>query len=81
MINPKSVGKSDECIETEEGCLSIPEFHGKTKRYKQVTVEYSDGDFQKHKIEKVDGHLAICSQHEKTSLMGYFRAVQNERRM
>lgn len=38
LINPKIVKKSGE-YETEEGCLSLDGVR-KTKRYKNITVEY-----------------------------------------
>lgn len=42
MINPKITAQSEELIEDEEGCLSVPKEHGIVARPKSVTVEFQD---------------------------------------
>lgn len=62
MINPKIVKKSGGIYETEEGCLSLLGVR-KTKRSNEITVEYCDMSFEKHKAE-FKGYTAQIIQHE-----------------
>jgi peptide deformylase len=68
LINPVIEGREGE-TEFEEGCLSLPEFHTKTKRSAQVIVTGLDLEGQSQKIE-AEGLLAICLQHELDHLQG-----------
>lgn len=69
MINPKIVWKSDEVIESEEGCLSLPLLRETIWRHESVRVEYLDENFEKRNILASD-LLAICLQHEIDHLHG-----------
>lgn len=69
MINPKIVFTSDEQVEMEEGCLSIPGVNAPVKRPKAIRVEYRDEDFKPQTLE-VDGWLARVIQHEYDHLDG-----------
>jgi len=68
LINPVIEEREGE-TEFEEGCLSLPEFHTKTKRAAQVIVSGLDLEGQEQKIE-AQGLLAICLQHEVDHLQG-----------
>lgn len=61
MINPILVSKSAE-YEVEEGCLSLIGVR-KTKRYKEIEVEYVDVNFKKQR-KKYSGWIAQIIQHE-----------------
>jgi peptide deformylase len=69
MINPEIVATGDDEVEMEEGCLSIPEVHGKVKRPDQITVKYLNRDFEEITIE-VHGWLSRVIQHERDHLDG-----------
>jgi peptide deformylase len=68
LINPVIEEQEGE-TEFEEGCLSLPEFHTKTKRSTHVIVSGLDLKGQTQKIE-AQGLLAICLQHELDHLQG-----------
>lgn len=61
MINPVIVKKSGP-YETEEGCLSLSGIR-KTKRYREIEVEYLGTDFKKTR-QKYTGWIAQIIQHE-----------------
>lgn len=67
MFNPVVVKKS-EPFETEEGCLSLIGVR-KTRRYKDIEVEYSDIDWNKQR-RKFSGWTAQIIQHECDHLDG-----------
>ena len=67
MFNPVVVKKS-EPFETEEGCLSLIGVR-KTRRYKNIEVEYSDIDWNKQR-RKFSGWTAQIIQHECDHLDG-----------
>ena len=69
LINPKIVERSDEMVDSEEGCLSVPNERAKIKRHKTIVLEYIDRDGNKQKIN-ADGLLSICIQHETDHLIG-----------
>lgn len=62
MVNPKIVGHSKQCYDTEEGCLSLTG-HRHAKRYGVITVEYLDKKFKKKKQTFRDFEAQII-QHE-----------------
>lgn len=62
MINPRIVSHSEESYETEEGCLSLTGVR-KTTRWNEITVEYSDMLFKKHR-NHYQGFTAQIIQHE-----------------
>lgn len=61
MLNPVIVKKAGE-YEAEEGCLSLPGTR-KTRRYRNITVEYQDRLFKRHS-ESFTGFTAQIIQHE-----------------
>lgn len=42
MINPVIIEKSEELVDSDEACLSLPGLYGKVKRHKEITVTYFD---------------------------------------
>ncbi len=69
MINPTVSFKSDENIDMEEGCLSIPEVNGVVSRPANIEVTFKDREFNEQKMQ-VNGHLARVIQHEIDHLDG-----------
>ena len=69
MINPEIVSRSDNTIQLEEGCLSIPEVTGPVTRPEEVTVTYLNRDFEKEK-RTFTGWPARIIQHEYDHLEG-----------
>ena len=67
MLNPVLVSKNG-IYETEEGCLSL-EGVRKTKRYREIEVEYYDFDWKKQKLKLKDWPAQIV-QHEMDHLSG-----------
>lgn len=61
MVNPKIVKKSTPYF-TEEGCLSLEGIR-KTKRYKEIEVEFEDINFNKQR-KKYSEWTAQIIQHE-----------------
>lgn len=61
MVNPVIVSSSAP-YDTEEGCLSLPGVR-KTKRYKNIEVEYLDQNFHPHR-QAFSGWAAEIIQHE-----------------
>lgn len=71
LVNPEIVSVSDETVEAEEGCLSLPGEWGVVKRPKSVVVKAQDrhgkwciykGENLRarcfcHEIDHLDGHL------------------------
>lgn len=70
MINPRIVWKSPNMVESQEGCLSLPGVSGVLMRHEMVTVEYLDENFEHQIIEKANGLLSRCLQHELDHLDG-----------
>ena len=69
MINPKIVKKSDITVKTSEGCLSFPNIEVKTKRHKEITVEYINDDLKSYR-DKFEGLKSVIIQHEIFHLSG-----------
>lgn len=69
MINPKIVWRSEELIDSREGCLSLPKLRATVVRHEKVRVEYFDENFEKQTVEG-EGFLACCLQHEIDHLSG-----------
>lgn len=65
FINPKIVSKSDDTWVAPEGCLSIPAVQADVVRPKEITVEYTDLEGNKHK-ETFTGWegKAICHEND-----------------
>lgn len=68
LINPQITESSGEFI-GEEGCLSIPGYRSKVKRFESVTVNYLDRQGQTQTLHS-DDFLAIVLQHEIDHLHG-----------
>ena len=56
-------------IEVEEGCLSFPDLYKNVVRHEKVTVEYTDIDGKRKKINAKDIE-AVVLQHEIDHLDG-----------
>lgn len=69
MINPEIVETSEEEVELEEGCLSIPGVNAAVKRPEKIKVQYLDRDFNEQELD-LDGWLSRVVQHEKDHLDG-----------
>ncbi len=56
-------------VDSEEGCLSVPDIYETVKRYEKIKVRYQtlDGTL---KEDNFDGMMAICIQHENDHLYG-----------
>lgn len=68
LINPEIVS-SEGTDDSEEGCLSLPDYTTVVKRARQVTVQGLDRDGEPIEIES-DGFLAKVLQHEIDHLNG-----------
>lgn len=69
MINPVITSLSDEMLEIEEGCLSIPGKFENVRRHKEVTVKFTDRK-GKENILKLKGFNARIVQHEVDHIEG-----------
>lgn len=69
MINPEISSKSEETVEMEEGCLSIPGVNASIVRPESIVVDYRDKEFNWQQLE-VGGWLARVIQHEYDHLEG-----------
>ena len=69
FINGHIVDESENVVNMEEGCLSIPGINESVKRAEKVRIEYEDENFVHHD-EWVDGFLARVIQHEFDHLEG-----------
>lgn len=69
LINPKVISISENIVEGEEGCLSIPGVTLSIKRAESIVVRYQNVDGKVETLE-ADGTLAICIQHEIDHLNG-----------
>lgn len=69
IINPKILWKSEELVESREGCLSLPMLRETVLRHEKVKVGYLDENFKEKEIS-ADGFLSCCLQHEIDHLFG-----------
>lgn len=69
LINPEWKPLSNEMVSGWEGCLSIPGFLGKVKRYKNIKYWFYDRN-GKHHERKASGFHARLIQHEVDHLDG-----------
>ena len=67
MINPV-ITRKNGAFETEEGCLSLTGVR-KTKRFKNIEVEFQDRNFHRQR-QKFSGWTAQIIQHECDHLDG-----------
>lgn len=63
VINPGLTPLTDELIDWEEGCLSVPGIYKKVERPKKIKVEYLNEKGEKI-CEELEGFPAIVMQHE-----------------
>jgi peptide deformylase len=68
LINPEIVRCSEE-YEVMEGCLSLPGYRGKIKRWESVTVKGRDRNGKEVRL-KAEGLLAQALQHEVDHING-----------
>lgn len=68
LINPEIIEK-DGIKESEEGCLSVPNFYEKVKRAEHIRVTALDKEGKRFEFEATD-LLAVCVQHEMDHLQG-----------
>jgi peptide deformylase len=69
LINPKIVWVSEDKVESNEGCLSLPLLREKVERHDSVMVHYLDENFREQEIF-ASGFLSCCLQHELDHLDG-----------
>lgn len=69
FINPEITFESEETIDMDEGCLSIPGVYGPVTRSEKIVVKYLDRQFNEQDME-VDGRIARIIQHETDHLDG-----------
>ena len=71
LINPKVIIKKDTAtFNSYEGCLSVPNFRGKVKRYNTINITYYNMNAKKI-TEDIKGLESIVYQHEIDHLDGY----------
>lgn len=68
FINPMIVSR-EGCIETEEGCLSVPGIFDRVERAERIVVQAMNIEGQTFTLQ-ADELLAICIQHEMDHLKG-----------
>lgn len=83
LINPELIAKSDEMVEGDEGCLSVPTIYDQVKRHARVTVRALDRHGASFDLE-TEALLAVCVQHEMDHLIGkvfveYLSPLKRER--
>src|SRR5688572_12038810 len=69
LINPELIVISDEMVQGEEGCLSVPQIYDKVQRHARVTLRALGRDGQPYERE-AEGLEAVCIQHEMDHLVG-----------
>lgn len=68
LINPV-LTLSGPDVDSEEGCLSVPDYRSTVRRKELAHVEATDLDSNRVSFD-ADGMLAICAQHECDHLEG-----------
>lgn len=68
-INPEIVDESDETVDMEEGCLSIPEVREVVSRPERIRLRFLDRELEEQEIE-TGSVLARVLQHERDHLDG-----------
>jgi len=69
FVNPLIISTSEEQIQMEEGCLSIPDIYEKVFRPKSVVLRYNNTNGDELERE-FTGYLARIVQHEYDHLQG-----------
>lgn len=70
FINPTITKTSNDLVDYEEGCLSIPGVYENIKRPSKVSVSAINENGKHFTIEEADGLLARVIQHENDHLDG-----------
>ena len=70
MINPELLEESENEVEYDEGCLSIPGINETVSRPEAIKISYLDENFNEH-MEVYDGYKARVVQHEYDHLEGH----------
>jgi peptide deformylase len=83
FINPEIVWASEEQVECEEGCLSVPGVYDAVTRPERVRIRARDPHGVEFELD-CDGLLAVCIQHEMDHLLGkvfvdYLSPLKQER--
>jgi peptide deformylase len=83
FINPEILWASEEQVECEEGCLSVPGVYDAVTRPERVRVRAFDAHGQVFERD-CSGLLAVCVQHEMDHLLGkvfveYLSPLKQER--
>lgn len=68
-INPQIEFKSEELVDSWEGCLSIPGIRGQLPRYKKILFKALDRHGHPFEVQ-LEGFAAIVAQHELDHLNG-----------
>ena len=68
LINPEILS-SEGTTNSEEGCLSVPEFYDYIDRAAKIRVRATSRDGKPFELE-AEGLLAVCIQHEMDHLKG-----------
>ncbi|MCR5085407.1 MAG: peptide deformylase [Succinivibrionaceae bacterium] len=69
LANPVITDREGEPIDSEEGCLSVPDYRATVKRFPRVRVTAQDVEGKPCEYESTD-LSAICMQHEIDHLSG-----------
>lgn len=69
LVNPEIVWASEEQVECEEGCLSVPGIYDAVTRPAKVRVRAQNVEGKPYDLE-CEGLLAVCVQHEMDHLLG-----------
>lgn len=80
FINPEIILHNDDTFEVWDDCMSFPNLLVKVKRYKKITVNYLDENWQ-HQSWTMTDDLSELLQHEIDHLDGVLctmRAVDNK---
>jgi peptide deformylase len=83
LINPEITWASEEQVECEEGCLSVPGVYDAVTRPAKVRIRAQNADGTPFELE-CEGLLAVCVQHEMDHLLGkvfveYLSALKQDR--
>jgi peptide deformylase len=83
FVNPEILWASEEKVECEEGCLSVPGVYDAVTRPERVRVRAFDAHGQVFEMD-CSGLLAVCVQHEMDHLLGkvfveYLSPLKQER--
>ena len=69
FVNPVIEPLSDEVVDCEEGCLSLPGVYEKVERPARVLIKAQDLDGKTFEME-CDELMSVCVQHETDHLNG-----------